>query len=144
MGSWVGLDEVMARMTAMTDEAALQARVAVTGAAAIVERAAKANFQGSHAKGQPHEGGDLPNIVSGTLRRSIRTQPVTHVGLASYRTMVAPTTVYGRRIELGYPGGSGRGHQHTRAFPYFGRAVDSTHAEVGAFASSCWAKVGRG
>lgn len=140
MSAWVGMDEVMARLSAMTAQASAAAKVAAVGAASIVEAKAKANFEGSHSKGKPHVGGDKPNVVTGTARRSIVTDPVESVALGEFLTRVGPTVVYGRRLELGWPGSSGRSHQHTRAFPYFDPAVADTQPEVAEFAAQTWAK----
>lgn len=114
------------------------AKAIATESALTIERAAKANFEGSHAKGEPHVGGDLPNVVTGTLRRSIRHDPVRRYSYATWGTTVAPTTVYGRRVELGYSGGSGPGHHTTRAFPYFQPAVDAAQPRIQSIAMLRW------
>jgi hypothetical protein len=94
--------------------------------------AAKRNFEGTHPRGHPHVGGNKPNIVTGHLRRSIKRGSVVRVGDLAWQVEAGPTAVYGRRIELGYPGvpGGGRGRQHTRAFPYFKPAVAASADEI--------------
>lgn len=136
-----GLAEVRAALEKVTREADAASRVIVVKGAAMAESAAKKNFDGSHAKGQPHVGGDKPNVVTGNLRRSITHDPVVRIGVASYGTRVGPTVIYGRRVELGYQGGGGgRGHQTTRPFPYFGPAVAATAAPLNALAYKTWAE----
>lgn len=116
----LGLHEFEAALVRVAKGAENAARDAVAETAALAEAGAKKNFEGAHAKGQPHVGGDKPNIVTGTLRRSIRTDPIRRYALGDYGTIVAPRVKYARRVELGYPGGGGgRGHQATRPFPYF-------------------------
>lgn len=141
--SWVNLDTALARLTGMAEQANLAARTVVEGSAAIAERAIKANFDGSHSKGQPHTGGNKPNIVSSTLRRSIRASDVEGVGFGEWRASVGPTTVYGRRIELGYPGGPGVGHAHTRAFPYVRPGADTARAPIAAYRLTVFGRIGR-
>ena len=127
----IGLHEVKAelnRIIAATDAASRQI---VVDSASLVERLAKKNFEGSHKRGQPHIGGAFPNVVSGTLKREITFDPVTQTGPGQYETKGGPRTVYGRRVELGYAGGSGgRGHQTTRAFPYFVPAVKEAQPQL--------------
>jgi hypothetical protein len=115
------------------------ARMTVTRAAARVEAVAKKNFEGAHKRGEPHVGGASPNVVSGTLRRSITRTQVFRLGETDWGTKVGPATVYARRIELGYPGGGhGPGHQRTRAFPYFKPAVDKVIPEFHDIAAETW------
>lgn len=111
----------------------------VTQAAALAEAEAKHNFSGAHAKGEPHTGGNRPNIVTGTLRRSIRADPVRRLGFQEWGTHVGPRVIYGRRVELGYDrGGRGPGHQRTRPFPYFGPGVESARAQYAALVVRIW------
>jgi hypothetical protein len=101
--------------------------------ATMMEVEAKNNFEGTHARGEPHVGGDKPNIVTGTLRGSITHSPVVG-GFGIWSTTVGTDVVYGRRVELGYPGGSGRGHAHTRPFPYLAPAAKTVEAKLEAIA----------
>jgi hypothetical protein len=134
----LGLAEFRAAIEKVAAETDAAARLAVTKAAAYLEKEAKAGFEGVHGKGQPHVGGDKPNVVTGTARRSIRSDPVSRMGLGDYRTIVAPRAVYYRRLELGYPGGQGRGHQHTRAFPSFGPAAEKAREKFPEIAGDTW------
>lgn len=70
------------------------------------------------ARSGPHLGGSRPNTRTGYLQRSITASAPKEMALGRWMAEVGPHAVYGRRIELGYAGGIGRGHQHTRAFPY--------------------------
>lgn len=137
---WAEFEGVLAAMPKQIDAAS---RAALTQSAALIEARAKRNFIGSHARGMPHVGGNKPNVVTGNLRRSIlTTPPVRTGGLAGWMAKVGPTTVYGRRIELGYPGGGkGRGHQRTRPFPYLRPAVEGATWQLRNIALAHWAKV---
>lgn len=141
--AWDGLKAVEAAFTKVSADADAAARSIVAKSAAVVEAAAKANFEGAHKKGEPHVGGSKPNVVTGTLRRGIRADPVVRYGLAEYGTRVAPRVIYARRVELGYPGGgkgSGRGHGRTSPHPFFDPAVKDTKPKLEALAAAEWAR----
>ena len=129
-GEWVGLKALYERIAEVGTQADEAAREIVTRSAALAERAAKANFEGSHKKGQPHVGGSKPNVVTGTLRRSIRTDPVARLGLATYGTTLAPRVIYARRVELGW---QGKG-----AHPYFRPGVEQVKPEFRRIAAEVW------
>jgi hypothetical protein len=136
-----GLDDFTRAIVAMQRRIDNAGRGIVTEGLAVVERAAKGNFEGAHPPGFPHVGGSKPNIVTGNLRRGITSTPARHVGVATWEGDVGPTAVYGRRIELGYPGGgSGPGHQMTRPFPYMKPAADASHARLQGVAVKRWGK----
>lgn len=136
-----GLEAFNRAIAAMQRRLDAAGRGIVAEGLAVVERAAKGNFEGSHPPGFPHVGGNRPNIVTGNLRRSIRSTPAHRTGVASWAGETGPTAVYGRRIELGYPGGgSGPGQQRTRAFPYVKPAADDSHKRLRAVAAKRWAK----
>lgn len=63
----------------------------------------KRRFVSAHSAGTttPSAPGTPPAVVTGTLRRSVRTGPVTRVGFGSYSVKVGPTVVYARIQELG-------------------------------------------
>ena len=95
------------------------------------------NSPGFHkAKGETlvrsgqHIGGSRPNTRTGYLQRSITADPPAEIGLGRWMTQVGPRAIYGRRIELGYPGGEGRGRQHTRAFPYLSPGLATSQPEL--------------
>lgn len=96
------LGQVLSGLTELEQKAELAAEYAITQAALTVERQAKINANtGTHKKGQPHipGTGPGPNVVTGTLRRSITTE-VRH-GFGSYVATVGPTVEYARAVELG-------------------------------------------
>lgn len=130
----VGLPELFAAIDRITVEAADVAKRIVTTAGADTVREAQANFEGSHAKGQPHVGGDRPNVVTGMLRRSIRYTPPERLGMFEYSTQVGPTTVYGRAVELGYAA------RNVRPHPYFEPAANHALERITATAEAEWAK----
>jgi Bacteriophage HK97-gp10, putative tail-component len=129
---WKGLEEMEKAFTRAGVQADLAARENVRVAAMSLVRDAQNNFQGSHKKGQPHVGGDKPNIVTGNLRRSIMADSMKHYGMGVYSTSVGPTMKYGRRVELGLA--------PTGAYPYFGPAAKQLRAEMGAIATANWAR----
>lgn len=130
--AWHGLKEAYAAIDRISAQADAATREIVAKSAAVVEKAAKGNFSGSHKRGQPHVGGDRPNVVTGTLRRSIRPEPIVRVGLGEYGTTIGPRTVYARRVELGM---NGKG-----AYPYFRPGVEDTKDELRAIAAETWRK----
>lgn len=130
MVSWIGVREFEAAITRMVTEAEAAAKSTVTKSAALVEKAAKQNFEGTHKRGEPHQGGDKPNVVTGTLRRSIRHEPVRKLGVGTFGTTVGPATIYGRRVELGFAGSQG--------YPYFGPAVEANRERMLEIAQENW------
>jgi hypothetical protein len=131
-GEWLGMKAVYDAIEKVGTQADAGAREIVAKSAAVMEAAAKANFSGSHKKGQPHVGGEQPNIVTGSLRRSIRSDPLTRYGPGDYGTRVGPRMIYGRRVELGL-GGKG-------AYPFFNPAAKSSQPKFEAIAAEVWRK----
>mgnify|MGYP005819863605 CR=1 FL=1 len=117
------------RWVARTDTAT---RAAVSAAAHEIEAAAKSHFSGTHRKGQPHEGGPEPNVVTGTLRRSIIVEGPTSAGAFTWAAKVGPTTVYARAIELGLRQAPGV------SYPYFGPGVADALPRVGEIFRAAW------
>lgn len=128
----IGVSELRAALTKITAETELAGRQIVATGTAMVEKEAKGNFSGSHARNMPHEGGDQPNVVSGDLRRSIMTTPIVRLGLASYQASVGPSMIYGRRVELGMNG--------SRKFPYFEPSVKKVKPLLSDMAAMTWRK----
>lgn len=122
--TWLGLNEFKAAVDKLAIKSEEASREAIGVAAAIVEAEIKANFEGAHARGAPHVGGDKPNIVSGTLRRSVHADPITRVDKNDYVTFVGPRTVYGRAVELGYNG--------SHPYPYTAPAFKSAKPKIAA------------
>ena len=129
-GEWLGMKELFGAIEKVSLQADAGAREIVAKSAAVMEAAAKANFSGAHKKGMPHVGGDQPNVVTGTLRRSIRTDPIVRAGVAEYATKVAPRVVYARRVELGWKG--------SRGYPYFKPGAESSKPKFKAIAAEVW------
>jgi hypothetical protein len=130
-----GLSGLEAAFTRGAAQADLAARSVVQVGALELVKEAQANFSGSHRKGQPHipNGNNFPNVVSGTLRRSIQSDGVRAFGPAAYSTRVGPSTVYGRRVELGLA--------PTGPHPYFGPAVKRMRPKLAASAVTAWSKI---
>ena len=73
--------------------------------AALTERVAKEKANtGTHKRGLGHVvgTGPGPNVVTGTLRSSIKYE-TSRVGFGVYQAIVGPTVIYGRTLELGNP-----------------------------------------
>jgi len=119
--SWTGIEAFTAAVDQRGQALLAAARVAVAEAAALLEKTAKQN-----ASGRPG-----PNVVTGTLRRSIRTAPIEPWGIRGWQTNVSPTVVYGRRVELGFRGADSLGrHYNQPGYPYMGPAIRSTKSAI--------------
>jgi HK97 gp10 family phage protein len=137
--TWVGLKDLYAALETAQKDADAASKEIVTQGAALIQKKAQANFEGSHRKGQPHTGGDHPNVVTGYLRRSIRMTPVTSYGAGTWGTTVGPTSVYGRRVELGFRGTDSLGRRYNQpAFPYFTPAVEEVTPDLEELAANTW------
>lgn len=134
-----GLGALEAALTRGEAQVELAARANVQLASLELIKQAQSNFSGSHRKHQRHipNGNNYPNVVTGTLRRSIRSDGLRTIAPGVVSTKVGPTTVYGRAIELGNP------HSHSGAYPYFGPAVKRVRAKVATTALAVWAKTVR-
>ena len=100
--SVVNIREVMAGLKTYEEKVEKAAEFGITRAALAIERQAKLNANtGVHARGQGHiKGtGPGPNVVTGTLRRSITTE--VKYGFGHYIAIVGPTVEYARAVELG-------------------------------------------
>ena len=98
------LGQVMAGLTAWERKVEKAGEIGLTQAALAIERQAKLNANtGVHKRGEGHiKGtGPGPNVVTGTLRRSITTE--VRYGFGSYVATVGPTVEYARAVELGNP-----------------------------------------
>ena len=115
-----GMDKVIAGVDAGTKRAVVEM-------AATAERFAKQEAStGTHKRGEPHipGTGPGPNVVTGSLRRSIRFV-VHRSGFAAYSATVGPTVNYGRAVELGgdYGPPSWRGTSAEKGFPFMRGAL---------------------
>lgn len=131
---WKGRPELDAALAVIVARAERTAKEIVMEGAALVERAAKQNFQGKHRPGQPHVGGDRPNVVTGSLRRSIGHERVKLTPTRGYSTRVGPRMIYSRSVELGNP------RTNSRPFPYFTPAVETVRPQLQALAARKWAE----
>lgn len=129
---WSGLGDFDAAMDHVTKQADIASKTIISKSAALVVSKTMSNFEGAHAKNEPHVGGSKPNIVTGYLRRSTKMTPIVRLGLGSYETSVGPNAIYGRRVELGYKGSQG--------YPFFGPAVTDAQAEFNNIAQDTWAQ----
>ncbi len=121
----LGVKEFAAALEAKIRAEDLASKAFVVSAAHMIEAAAKKNFEGSHRKGEPHQGGSKPNVVTGTLRRSIRVFGPNRIG-KDWVATVGPTAVYGRAVELGL------WQAPDVSYPYFTPAFEETAPKLAA------------
>ena len=115
------LTEVMAGWDKMTHNLELAAEYGVAMAGLAVERQAKINANtGTHKRGEGHipGTGPGPNVVTGNLRRNIRTD--VRYGFGSYVATVGSYAEYARAVELG----SSRWKSGVK-YPYLGPAAET-------------------
>jgi hypothetical protein len=96
------LQDVINAIDKNVDNIEQAAQFGLGQAALAIERQAKKNANtGQHKKGLGHipGTGPGPNVVTGTLRRSITTE--VRYGFGSYIATVGPTVEYARAVELG-------------------------------------------
>jgi hypothetical protein len=126
ISGWAEFSTAIDHVIADADAAA---RATVIQGASLIEWHAKRNFEGVHKAGQPHvgtQGSGFPNVVTGTLRRSIQSAQAERQGLGTWSCKVGPTAVYGRRIELEY------------GYEYFGPAVEAVVPRMQEIARKFW------
>lgn len=98
------LAEVLAGLEVQEDRLERAAQIAIATAGFAVQRQAQINANtGTHPRGQGHipGTGPGPNVVTGALRRSIRTD--VKYGFGTYVAVVGASTEYARAVELGSP-----------------------------------------
>lgn len=85
-------------------------------------------------------------VKSGRLRRSITLVDTTSLGAGIWQARVAPTTVYGRRVELGFVGTDSLGRNFTASnpfnahgHPYFTPGVHAAIPALPAVFEAAWA-----
>ncbi len=133
-----GISELKAALTRLAAEGDTAAKQVVARGAAQIEAAAKGNFAGTHSKGEKHVeatvgGHAAPNVVSGTLRRSITHEPIKRYGVADFGTTVGPTAIYARAVELGKT-------PESAAYPYFIPAVKASEPKLAQIYETTWAE----
>lgn len=115
----------------------------LTDGASLIERYAKQGFAGQHALGTPRPNPDDPRpyAVTEDLKRSIGRHPATpeRIGRGVWRQSVAPTMIYGRRIELGFQGQDSLGRNYNqRAYPYLRPAVKRATPQLQPLFAAAW------
>jgi hypothetical protein len=104
------LADVLKSIEGLEDKIEKAAQMGVAMAGLAIERDAKINAnngvrvrEGNKIIPPKHIGpsGSGPNVITGTLKRSITTR--VRVGFGTYIADVGPTVVYARAVELGSP-----------------------------------------
>ena len=136
---------------------AIEAKIAIVDAAnksivskggQVIAREAKKVFLGSPTKKGPNGRGKgqqgqkspswpRPTNRTGHLRDSIRVE-VRNRGDNAWESTIGPTTIYGRRVELG---GTSRTNGHTivtRPFPYMEPGFEASKPELRAIYRKVW------
>lgn len=127
----VNASDFLAGMEKFEDKVHNALEVGILRAGLAIERKAVINFQGTRSyekrvskkTGRPwlkitppkHQGGEGPNTVTGTLKRSIRTN--VRYGFGTYVAEVGASTVYARAVEQGFP------QNPNVKYPYLGPAA---------------------
>ena len=133
-----GVDNVARYLETQTAKLDMAARNIVQKGGLIIANHAKDEFKGDGLSpdiNYPH-----PTNRTHNLRNSIKVLDVKREALGSWSSKTGPTKIYGRRVELGYPGGEGRGHARTRAFPYMGPGFEKSRGELKELYSYEWRK----
>lgn len=133
-----GVSQTIAALQGMLAKAEVAAHDIVTRGQLVLESTAKRQFTGAHSAGTPTTSapGSPPDVVSGTLRRSI-THDKPEMTLDGLRGHVYPTAIYGRIQELG--GDTPRGYLPPR--PYMGPVPEKAEPELERIAREEWLKV---
>lgn len=98
------LADVLAGLEVQEDRLERAAQTAIATAGFAIQRQAQINANtGTHKRGTPRISGSGPgpNVVTGALRRSIRTD--VKYGFGNYVAVVGASTEYARAVELGSP-----------------------------------------
>lgn len=121
--AFTGVREFEAAVTKLQSNMAAATRAAVAEAGHTIQAAAQ---------------GQAP-VVTGTLRRSIRTRPLTSFGMLGWETDVGPTVVYGRRVELGFHGNDALGRAYSQdGQPYLAPAFADVAPELALIFQAHW------
>ena len=136
MSQVFGVHELQAALDDMVTRAQVAAKTIVRRSEVVVEAEAKKQFTGAHKRGTPTTSapGSPPDVVTGTLRRSITTTPVKVSGIVATGS-VYPSAVYARIQELG--GGN------LPARPYMSPAYDASKDAIARIAHEEWANAVR-
>lgn len=94
------------------DELAVKIEAATARAVKLGGEAVRAQAL-THMNGRPG-----PNVITGTLRRSVAVGTPIDEGPGIWSVEVAPTVIYARRIELGFDGVDSLGRVYPKKYPY--------------------------
>ena len=121
-------------------EAGIDALIATVQAATLRGVTAGAHLIEAQAKQSMN--GPGPQVRTGTLRRSINVISTTTLGGGSYQARIAPTVIYGRRMELGYHGTDSLGRNYSnpgqRAYPYLSTGLNRSLPLLQGVFSAAW------
>jgi len=121
--------------------------VAMQESAEVIVRAARLQFNGQHPPGTRRTvGGNRPQSISENLKNSIHvvTSPFESAP-GQFIAQVAPTMIYGRRIELGFHGVDSLGRDFTNPgqppYPYLAPGVEKARVPISDIFRSRWQSV---
>lgn len=124
-----GWDELAAAL----DSLALKVETATEAAIKLGGEAVRASIIGQ-MNGRPG-----PNVITGALRRSVMVGTPTQEGPGVWSLTVAPTTVYARRIELGFDAADSLGRvYHQLPYPYVKPGVTQVVDKLGGVLFAAW------
>lgn len=134
-----GIGKLVAALAATAGKAELVAVTIVKRGQVVVEDEAKRQFTGAHPPGTPTTSrpGAPPDVVTGTLRRSIKSDTPQRSGLGGAIGRVYPTAIYARIQELGGQTGRG-GHTTLPARPYMQPALEKAKPALQRIAVEEW------
>lgn len=138
----IGVPQLLAAMQKATAEAEAAALNIVRRGQAVVEAEAKKQFTGAHAAGTPTTSrpGSPPDVVTGTLRRSIMSdRPAVAGPFGGAVGRVYPTAIYARIQELGGTTGRG-GTTRLPARPYMQPAHEASKPRLQRIAAEEWGR----
>lgn len=138
--AWKGVKEFEHGIEELIGKADVASKAAVTKGGHLIESKAKQNFSGSHAKGEPRSGGKYPNVVTGSLRRSIHVDSVKRISFGVWQSVTGPSMIYGRRIDLGFNGADSIGRiYHQPPYPYFTDGFEQAKDQLPGIFREAWA-----
>ena len=127
---------------------------AMSEAGMIVVRATRLQFDGQHPPGAPrtHEGNRPQNATENLSNSIAMQQPPVMVGPGVWRAEVAPSMIYGRRVELGFLGLDSLNRNYTphelpdgsmsvggRPYPFMAPGLEKSKEAIGATFRGRWA-----
>jgi phage gpG-like protein len=134
-----GVKELIEALSKTAEAAELAALVIVKRGQVVVEGEAKKQFEYSHPRGTktPSSPGTPPAVITGTLRRSIKSDTPVPIGIGGAEGKVYPTAIYARIQELG-----GQGHRgNIPARPYMAPALEASRPQLQVIAVAEWRRI---